>query len=139
MEADVTKNTKTRKRTEVADGAERLTNEDKSSADVDPDPIYLVSFGGDSTEPPALPSTRDYALVDNSAAAPKSCLSSTEMSMRTSTGGLLPAVTASTVTRNTFDQPPLWFWPTEEINLRTSNQYATDYSNFRKMKICKRY
>ena len=57
--------------------------------------------------------------------------------MRTPTvaGGLFPAGTASTAKRTTFDESPLWFCPTKAINLRTSNQYATDYSSFWKMKV----
>ena len=57
--------------------------------------------------------------------------------MRTSTaaGGSPPAGKPSTMTRTTFEQPPLWLYPVEEINLRASNQYATDNSSFWKMKV----
>ena len=134
MEADVIKNIKTRKRTEGTATTERVTSGDNSSAEVDPDPICLASFGDDSTGPPALPCSRYDALVDNGAAAPKPCLSPVEMHTRTAAGGLFHAGTASTATRTTFDQLPLWFCPIEEPNLRTSNQYATDYSSFWKIK-----
>ena len=70
MEADVTPDTKTRKRTEDA-AANRAKHGDKSSsAQVDPDPTYLASFGDDSTELPALP-CRDDTMVDKGAEAPK--------------------------------------------------------------------
>ena len=59
MEADVTKDTKTRKRTEGAAAAERVISRDNSSTEVDPDPICLTSFGDDSTGLPALPCLRD--------------------------------------------------------------------------------
>ena len=38
---------------------------------VDPDRMCLTSFSDDFTGPPALPCTRDDALVDNDAGAPK--------------------------------------------------------------------
>ena len=68
---------------------------------------------------------RDDVLVDNDAAAPKSCLSPLEMRSSTAAGGLLPTGKTSTATRTTLDQPPVWFYPTEETNLRTSVQYAS--------------
>ena len=49
MEADITPDTKTRKRTEGAAAAERVMSGDNSSAEVNPDPIYLASFGKDYT------------------------------------------------------------------------------------------
>ena len=79
--------------------AERVISGDNLlPSQVDTDPICLTTFGDDSTESPALPRTRDHALVDNGAAAPKPCLSPAEMRTRTAAGGLLPAGTASTVT-----------------------------------------
>ena len=51
-----------------------------------------------------------------------------EMCTLTAAGGLLHAGAASSVTRTNFHQPPLWFCPTEDINLGTSYQYATTYS-----------
>ena len=48
MEADVTKGTKTRKRTEGAAVAERVISGDNSSAQVDTDLIRLTSFGEES-------------------------------------------------------------------------------------------
>ena len=97
--------------------------------------MCLTSFGDDSTGPPALPCSRDDALVDNGAEAPKSCLSLLNMRTPTAASDLLSAGTASTATRTTFDQLPLWFCPTEETYLRTSNQYAKDYSSFWEMEV----
>ena len=74
---------------------------------VDPDPMCLASFGDDSTGPPTLPCLRDDTLVDNGAAALKSCFSPLEMRTPTAAGVLLPVDTASAATRTTFDQPPL--------------------------------
>ena len=105
MEADITKDAKTRKRTEGAATAERVISGYNSSTEVDPDPICPASFGDDSTGPPALPCSRDDALVDNGASVPKPCLSPVEMRTRTAAGGLLPAGTASTATRTIFLRP----------------------------------
>ena len=129
--------TKTRERTEGAAAAIQAKHGNSCSANqVDPDPMCLTNFGDDSTGPPALPCSRDDALVDNGAAAPESCLSPfLEMHTPTAANILLPAGTAPAAMRTTFHQPPLWFCPTEETNLRTSNQYAMDCSSFWKMKI----
>ena len=135
-EADVLSDTKTRDRTEDAAAATQAKHGNCCSANqVDPDPMCLTSFGDDSTGPPALPCLRDDALVDNGAAAPTSCLSPVEIFTLTAADVLFPAGTASTATRTTFDQPRFWLCPTEEINLRTSNQYAMDCSSFWKMKV----
>ena len=135
MEADVKKDTKTRKRMEGAAAAQRVISGDNSFAHVDTDPIRLTSFGDDFTGPPAFSSLRYDVLVDNSAVAPKPCQSPAGMHLRTATGGLLPAGKASTATRTTFGKPLLRVYPTEVINMRTSNQYATDYSSFWKIEF----
>ena len=62
MEADVTKYTKICKRTEGTVAAEQVINGDNSSAEIDPDPICLASFGEDYTRPPIHSCTRDDAL-----------------------------------------------------------------------------
>ena len=83
---------------------DRVISGDSFSANqVDPDPMCLVRFGNDFNEPPALPCSRDGALVGNGAVTPKSCLSPLEMRTLTATGGLLPAGTAPIATRTTFD------------------------------------
>ena len=127
MEADVPSGTMTRERTEGAAAATQAKHGDSCSANrVDPDPMCLTSFSDDSTSPPTLPCSRDNALlVDNGAAAPKSCLSPLEMRTPIAAGGLLPAGKTSTATRTTFDQPPPWFCPTEALKLRTSIQHAS--------------
>ena len=74
MEADGPANTKTRKRTEDAATAFQAMHEDGCSADrVDPDPMCSTSSGDDCTGPPAPPCSGENALVDNRAAAHKSC------------------------------------------------------------------
>ena len=108
MEADVPSDTKARKRTEGAAAAVQAEHGDSCPANrIDPDPMCLTSFDDDSTGPPALPCSRDDALVGNGATPPKSCLSHLEVRTPSAAGGLLSAGTASTATRTTFDQPPL--------------------------------
>ena len=104
MEADVKSDTETRKRMEDF-AAERVISGDNSSAQVDTDPMCLTSFGDDSTRTPAQPCKKNDALVDNGAAAPKPCLSPTEMRTRTTAGNLLSAGTASTAMRTIFPRP----------------------------------
>ena len=106
MEADVPSDTKTRECTEGAAAVVQAKHGDSCSAKrIQAGPTSSTSFGDDFTRSPALPCSRDDALVDNGTAAPKSCLSSLEMRTPTATA-------------------------TEEINLRASKQYATDYSSF---------
>ena len=103
MEADVTSDKKTRKRTESAAAAERVISGDNSPAQVDTDAIRSTSFGMKS-EPLAL-SRRDDVLVDRGVAAPRSCLSPVEMRTLTAAGGLLPVGIASTAMRIIFPRP----------------------------------
>ena len=131
MEADVPSDTKTRVRTEsTATAVEAMHGENVSANRVDPNPKRSTSFGNDSTGPTALPRLRDDALVGNSAAAPKPCLSTLKMRTTTAAGDVLPAGTTSRATRTTSDQPLLWFCPTKEKKLRTSILYASCYSIF---------
>ena len=108
MEADVTSEKKTRKRTEDT-AADQVISGNSSSAQVDHDPMCLTSFGDDSTKPPVLPCYRDDALVDKRAAALELCLSPVEMRTLTVTCGLLPTGTASTAIRTIFARP-FFFW-----------------------------
>ena len=134
MKADVIADKKTRELTEGAATAVQAKHGDSCSAQrVQAGPTISTSFGM-KAEPPALPRWDDV-LVEKGAAAPKLCVSLAEMRTQTAAGGLLPAGTASTATRITFDQPLFWFCATEDNNLRTSNQYPTDYSSFWKMKV----
>ena len=104
-EADIEADTKTRKRTENAEANRAKHIGDSSFAKVDIGPASLTSFGM-MIEPPALTS-RDDALVDEGATAPKPCFSPVEMYTLTAAEGLLPAGTAFTTTRTIFYQPPL--------------------------------
>ena len=129
MEADVTIDTKTRKRTEGAAAAERVISGNNSSAQVDTDPIRLTSFGDDPPGPPALHGSRDDALEDEGAEAPKPCLSPVEMRTQTVACGLFRADTASTAMRTIFSRP-LPSWTFEETKKRTSrinNQLAPSW------------
>ena len=115
-EADVPTGTKTRKRMEDV-AADQAKHGDSCSANqADPD---LTSFDDHSTGPPALPCTRDDALVDNGAAAPKPRLSPAEMRTQTVAGGLPPAGTVSTAMRTIFPRP-FFSWSLREIKKRTS-------------------
>ena len=96
---------------------------DNFFVEVDPDPICLASFGVDYTGPPAHPCTRDDALVDNSAAAPKPCLLPVNIRTLTAAGGILPAGKTATATRITYSQPHLRFCPTEETD--SEHQFNT--------------
>ena len=62
-EAYVKSDTTTCKRMENVP-ADRVISGNSSSAQVDPDPMCLTSFGDNSTEPLTLPYSRDDALVD---------------------------------------------------------------------------
>ena len=136
MEANVPSDTKTRERSESAAAAVQAKHGDSCSAKwVSAGPTSSTSFGDDFTGPPALPCSRDDALVNNGAAARKSCLSPSEMRTPTAAGGLLPANTASTATRTTFDQPPVWFFPTEEINFEDFKSIRHGLQQFLKLKV----
>ena len=134
MEAGGPANTKNRERTKGAANAVHAMHGDSCSANrVDPGPMCPTSFGSDFTGPPALPCSRDDALVCNGTAAPKSCLSPLEMRSPIAAGGLLPVGKASTATRIIFYQPRLRFCPTKETRSeRTSTPSAWYYSSFRR-------
>ena len=71
MEADVQAHTKTRERTGGAATAVQAMHGDSCSTNrVDPNSMCSTSFGGDFIGPPALPCSRDDAVVGNGAAAP---------------------------------------------------------------------
>ena len=121
-EADVKTDTKASKRTGGA-AAEDEKNGGISSARAEDGPTSLTSFGM-IAEPPALPISRDDALVDKGTEAPKPCLSP----VRTPTAGA-----ASTAMKTIFPLPRLWsFCPTKDMNFITTasiQTYAT-YSSF---------
>ena len=118
MKADVPADEKTRERTEGDPKAVQSMHGDSSSAKRVQDSPKNSNIFGVKAEPPAFP-CRDDVLVNNGAAAPKSCLSPLEMRTQTAAGGLRSTDKTPTATRTTFHQLPLWFYSTEEINLRT--------------------
>ena len=126
IEADGPANTKTRERTEDVATAVRAVHGDSCSADrVDPDPMCSTSSGDDCTVPPAPACSGENALVDNRAAAPKSCLPSLEMRSPTAAGGLLPTGETSTATKISFNKPLLRLHSTEETNPKETNLWTS--------------
>ena len=123
---------KTHERTEGAATAVHAKHGNSCSANrVNSDPKSSTSFSDDSTGPPASPCSRGNTLVGNGAAAPKSGLSPLEMRTPSAAGVLLSDGTTSTTTRTTFDQPPLWFYLTEDTNSeRLPIEHASYYSSF---------
>ena len=107
MEANGHAYTKTRERTEGAATAVQAMHRDSCSViRVDPGPKTNSTSFGVKAKPPALPCRNDI-LAENGAAAPKSCLPSSEMGSPTVAGGLLPKSEASIATRTIYNQPPL--------------------------------
>ena len=136
MESDVKADKKTRVRTEGAAAAVQAKHGDSCSAKrAQAGSKRSTSFSDDSTKPPALPRSRNDALVGNGATAPKSCFSLLEMGTPTVAGGLLPTGKTSTATMSIFQQLPLGFCLTKEIKSRTSNHYAIVNSSFWKLKV----
>ena len=95
-------------------------------------PKTLIRLGV-RAEPPDLP-CREDVLVEDDATSHESCLPSLEMRSSTAVGGLVPTGEASTATETNFNQPPLRFHTTEEMNpdvdskkenVRTSTPYAS--------------
>ena len=121
-EADVPAYKKTRERMEDAAADQAKYGDSSSAKRVQAGPTSSTSFGM-KAEPLALP-RRDDVLVDSGAVVPKSCLSLVEIHTLTAAGDLFPAGKASTATRITFYQPPLWFCPTGEII--STIQYAME-------------
>ena len=113
MEADGPANIKNRERTESAAKAVQAKHGDSCTAQRVQDGPKISTCFGVMAEPPALP-CRDDVVVENGAAAPKSCLSSLEMRSPTAAGGLLPTGEASVATMTT--QPPLRLHSTEETD-----------------------
>ena len=98
-----------------------------SANQVNPDPMCLTSFVDDSTERLALSCSRDDALVDKSAAAPKPSLLLVGMRMLTAADGLLPTGTASTAMRTIIPRPLFSrsLGETRKCTNRTNNQLAS--------------
>ena len=75
-------------------------------------------------EPPDLP-CREDVLIEDSAAAPKSCLPSLEMRSPTADVGLLPIGEASTATKTTFNKSPLRFYSNEATNSKETHLWPS--------------
>ena len=131
MEVDGPANTKPRKRTEGAAIAVQEKHGESCSADrFDLDPMCSTSYGDDCTGPPAPPCSGENGLVDNGAAAPKSCLPSLQIRSPSAACGLLPTGETFTATKITFNRLPFRLYLTEETNLRTSTQPVSYDSSF---------
>ena len=126
MEADGPANTKTRERTEGATTAVQAMRGDSCSADrVDPDLMCSTSSSDDSIGPPAPPCSGKNTLVDNRAAAPKSCLPFLEICSPTAAGGLVPTGEATTATKTTFIKSPLRLYATKEANSKKKKLWTS--------------
>ena len=89
METDGPADTKTRERTEGAAKAVQAKHGESCTARRVQDGPKTSTCFGVMAEPPAPP-CRDDVLVENGAAAPKSCLPSLEMRSPIAADGLLP-------------------------------------------------
>ena len=125
MEADGPTNTRTRERTEGTLTAVQAMHGDSFSAcRVDPGPKTNSTNFGMMAELPDLPCREDI-LVEDGAAAPKSCLPSLEMRSLTAAGGLLPTGGTSTTTKTTFSKSPLRLYATEETNSKEKHVWTS--------------
>ena len=120
VETDGPAKTKTRERAEGTATAVQAVHEDCcSTTRVDPGPKTNSTRFGAKAELPAL-SVRDDVVVENRAAALKSCLPSFEMRSPTAADDLFPTGEASIATRTTNNQPPLRLFWTEETDSKTN-------------------
>ena len=111
MEADAPADNTTRERKEgAAKEVKAMHGESVSASRVDPDPKNNSTTFGVKAEPPALP-CRDDVVVENDAAAPKSCILPLEMRTTSAAGG---TGKTSTATKPTFNQTGLRLYSTEE-------------------------
>ena len=136
MEADGPVNTKNCERTEGAATAVQAMHGDSCTAQkVQDGPKTSISFGV-KAEPPHLP-CREDVLVEDGAAAPKSCLPSLEMRTTTAASGLVTTGKTSTATETTSNEPLLRLYSAEETNFKKSpNPYASyDSSVFKKSNL----
>ena len=104
MAANVQADIKTPERTEgTAIAVPAMHGDSFSTNRADPGPKTTWTSFGVKTNPPALP-CRDDVLVENGAAAPKSCLAPLEMRTATAAGSLLPIVKTTTATWTILDR-----------------------------------
>ena len=115
MEADGPANTTTRERMEgTATAVQAMHGDSCTTQKVQDGSKTSINFGV-KAKPPDLPCREDI-LVEDGAAAPKSCLPSVEMRTTTAAGGLVPIGNTSTATETTLNEPFLLFSATEETN-----------------------
>ena len=103
IEADGPANMKTRERTEGAALAVQAMHGDSCTAQKIQDGLKTSISFGVKAEPPDLPCREDI-LVEDGAAAPKSCLPFLEMRTKTAADGLVPTGKTSTTTETTSNQ-----------------------------------
>ena len=84
-------------------------------------PKTSISFGV-KAEPPDLP-CRENVLVENGAAAPKSCLPPLEMRATSAAGGLVHTGKTFTATETTSNEPLLRLYPVEESNFENGSVF----------------
>ena len=121
MKADVPADERPRQGTEgVARAVQAMHGDSFSVNRVQAGPKTTSTSFVVKAEPPALP-CRDEVLVENGAAAPKSCLSPLEMRTPTAVGGLRPTGKTFSATRTTFDQPSLRLYSTEETKFERAS------------------
>ena len=124
METDGPADTKNRERTEgVAKAVQAKHGDSCATQRVQDGPKILTCFGV-MAEPPAPP-FRDNTVVENCAAAPKSCFSPFQMRTTSAVGGLLPNGKTSTATKTTFNKSPLRLYLTEETDSKETNLWTS--------------
>ena len=125
MEADGPADTKTRECTEGAAKAVQAEHGDSCSAQRVQDGPKTSTCFGMMAEHSDLPCRNDV-VVENGAAAPKSCLPPLEMHSPRAAGGLLPTREASIATITTYNQPPLRLYSTKETSSKKTNFLDSD-------------
>ena len=128
-EVDGPADAKTRERTEGTAKTVEAKHGDSGTAQRVQDGPKISTCFGVMAEPPALP-CKDDVVVENGAAAPKSCLPLLEMRATTAAGDLLPTGETSTATKIAFNQPPLRLYLTEEPHWKISAQPVSYDSSF---------
>ena len=128
MEADGPANTKTRERTEGAATAVQVMYGDSCTIvqKVQDGPKASISFDV-KAKPSNLP-CREDVLIENGAAAPKSCLPSLEMRSSTAAGHVVPTCKTSKAAETTVNEPRFQFYSTEEENSKKKNLWTSSPS-----------
>ena len=124
MEADGSANTKTRERTEGAATAVQAIHGDSCTAQKVQDGLRTSTSFGVTAEPPAF-LCRDDVLVEDGAAAPMSCLPSSEMRSPTAAGGLGPTGETSRATDTTVNEPLFQLYSAEEESSKKKSLWTS--------------